>query len=301
MAGYDELDGVIWMDGQFVDWKDAKVHFLTHGLHYGSGVFEGMRAYNGSIFKLTQHNQRLIDSGKIMDMEIPYSVEEINEACYEVMERNNLSDAYVRPLAWRGSEMMAISSQLSTIHVGVAAWGNLKYAKGKEKGQGLRLMTSRWRRPASDSAPVNAKACGLYMICTLSKHAAESAGYDDALMLDYRGYVAEATGANIFFIDKDKALHTPTPDCFLNGITRQTAISLAEENGYKVNVRTIMPDELPKFEGCFITGSAAEITPISGIDNFTYGENEVAQHIVQLYHDLVRTPQPEFLERQNKS
>ena len=298
MAGYDEMDGVIWMDGEFVDWKDARVHFLTHGLHYGSGVFEGMRSYNGSIFKLTQHNQRLIDSAKIMDMKVPYSVEEINDACYEVLERNGLSDAYVRPLAWRGSEMMAISSQKSTIHVGVAAWGNLKYAKGKDKGQGLDLATSKWRRPAADSAPVHAKACGLYMIATLSKHAAETAGYDDALMLDYRGYVAEATGANIFFIDRDKVIHTPTPDCFLNGITRQTAIQLAQENGYKINVRTIMPDELAKFEGCFITGSAAEITSIAAIDDIEYGENDVVQHIMHLYYDLVRKPQPEYLERQ---
>ncbi len=297
MAGYDSLEGEIWMDGKFVDWKDAKVHFLTHALHYGSGVFEGMRAYNGSIFKLTDHMQRLIDGGKIMDMHIPYSVEELNDICYQVIERNNLKNAYVRPLAWRGSEMMAISSQRATIHVAVAAWGNLSYAKGKEEGRGLRLQTSKWRRPASESAPVHAKACGLYMICTLSKHTAESAGYDDALMLDYRGQVAEATGSNIFFVNRDNEIHTPTPDCFLNGITRQTVIKIAKDNGYKLIERAIMPDELATFEGCFLTGTAAEVIPVGAIDDINYQDHPVVQDLKQKYHDMVNQPQPEKIAR----
>ncbi|MGM0421777.1 MAG: branched-chain amino acid aminotransferase [Pseudomonadota bacterium] len=297
MAGFDSLEGQIWIDGEFLDWQDAKVHFLTHGLHYGSGVFEGMRAYNGSIFKLTEHNQRLIDSGKIMDMKIPYSVEELNTICYELLERNDLSSAYVRPLAWRGSEMMAISAQSSTIHVGIAAWGNIKYAKGKDEGRGLRLQTSKWRRPSSVSAPVNAKACGLYMICTLSKHEAESAGFDDALMLDYRGQVAEATGANIFFI-KDGEIHTPTPDCFLDGITRRTVIGLAEEAGYKVIERAIMPDEVAKFDECFITGTAAEVTAVSAIDNIEFNGGEIIPTLVKAYHELVLKPAPEKLARE---
>lgn len=297
MAGYDSLEGEIWIDGEFVDWKDANVHFLTHGLHYGSGVFEGMRAYNGSIFRLTDHMQRLIDGGKMMDMEIPYTVDELNDICYQVIERNNLTNAYVRPLAWRGSEMMAISSQKATIHVGVAAWGNIKYAKGKDEGRGLRLQTSKWRRSSPDTAPVHAKACGLYMTATLSKHTAESAGYDDALMLDYRGQVAEATGANIFFIDHDNVIHTPTPDCFLNGITRQTVIELAKDNGYTVNVRAITPDELARFDGCFITGTAAELTPVGAIDDIEYQDHAVVRDLKQKYHELVNQPQPEKIAR----
>lgn len=298
MAGFDSLEGQIWIDGKFIDWKDAKVHFLTHGLHYGSGVFEGMRSYNGSIFKLTAHNQRFIDSGKIMDMVIPYSVEELNNICYDVLERNDLPNAYLRPLAWRGSEMMAISAQNSTIHVGVAAWGNMKYSKGKDENRGLRLKTSKWRRPAADSAPVNAKACGLYMICTLSKHEAESAGFDDALMLDYRGLVAEATGANIFFI-KDNEIHTPTPDCFLNGITRQAVIGLARDAGYKIIERAIMPDEVAKFDGCFITGTAAEVTEISTIDNIELKGSEIISRLIDDFHALTQKPAPEKLARES--
>ena len=296
MAGFDQLEGKIWLDGRFVDWTDANVHFLTHGLHYGSGVFEGMRAYNGSIFKLTEHNERLLDSAKILDMHLPYSIEDLNNICYDVIEHNNLSDAYIRPLAWRGSEMMAISAQQSTIHLGIAAWGGIKYAKGKDEGRGLRLQTSKWRRPAPVSAPVHAKAAGLYMICTLSKHEAESAGFDDALMLDFRGQVAEATGANIFFI-KGNDIHTPLPDCFLNGITRQTIMGIAAEAGYNIIERAIMPDEIATFDECFITGTAAEVTPVAAIDNIEFKGGQTASELIKTYHEIVRQPGPEKIAR----
>ena len=296
MPSFDNLEGEIWINGQFVDWQDAKIHFLTHGLHYGSGVFEGMRAYSGSVFKLTQHNERLIKSAQIMDMDVPYSVEDLNDLTYQALERNGLQDAYIRPLVWRGSEMMAIGAQQASTNVAIAAWGGIKYSpKGAEEG--LKLRTSDYKRPPADSAPVHAKATGLYMICTLSKHAAERAGYDDALMLDYRGHVAEATGANIFFV-KDGELHTPTPDIFLNGITRQTAIEIAEAKGMTVHVRTILPEELSTMQECFITGTAAEISAVGSIDDIEYGVGPITRDIIQSYRDLVHQPAPEKLARE---
>ena len=296
MAGFDNLEGYIWIDGQFYDWKDAKVHFLTHGLHYASAVFEGIRSYAGSAFKLTQHNERLIKSAEIMDMKVPYSVEELNEVTYQVLEKNNLEDSYIRPLVWRGSEMMAISNQNATVHVGIAAWGGIKYSAKSAEG-GIKLKKVSWRRPDPKTAPVHAKASGLYMISTLSKHEAERAGCEDALMLDYQGNVAEASGANIFFL-KGGELHTPTPHCFLNGITRQTAIEIAEGMGIKVNVRTIKPEELPDMDECFITGTAAEITPVEQIEEIKYGVGENTRKIVEAYHDLVHQPAPEKLARE---
>ena len=295
MAGFDEMEGYIWMDGHFYDWKDAKVHFLTHGLHYASAVFEGVRAYNGSAFKLTEHNERLIKSAEIMDMDVPYTVAELNEVTYQVLEKNNLTNAYIRPLVWRGSEMMAIANRNSTVHVGIAAWGGIKYSAKSAEG-GIKLKSVSWRRPDPATAPVHAKASGLYMISTLSKHEAERADCQDALMLDYQGNVAEASGANIFFF-KDGELHTPTPHCFLNGITRQTAIQIAEDLGIKVNVRTITPDELTDMDECFITGTAAEITAVEQIDDITYGIGESSRKIIEAYHDLVHQPAPEKLAR----
>jgi branched-chain amino acid aminotransferase len=289
LTPYDDRDGFIWFDGKMVPWREAKVHMLTHALHYGSGVFEGIRAYGGNIFKLTEHSQRLIDGGKIMDMKIPYTLEQINQACLDVIKANNISDGYLRPLAWRGAEQMGVTAQQAKIHLAVAAWEWPNYFSAEAREKGIRIVTSRWRRPAADSAPVHAKACGLYMICTLSKHEAERAGYSDALMLDYRGQVAELTGANFFMI-RNGELHTPTPDCFLNGITRQTVIQLAKENGIKVIERAIMPDELKTAEECFATGTAAEVTPIGGIDALTFKVGPVTRLLREKYEALVRAP-----------
>jgi branched-chain amino acid aminotransferase len=270
---FDQREGVIWMNGEFVRWKDAKVHVLTHALHYGSAVFEGERAYGGEIFKLTEHSQRLIDSGHMLDLAIPYTVEEIDAACRETLKRQGFKDAYVRPIAWRGSEMMGVSAQGSKINVAIAIWQWPAYFDPTQLEKGIRLDLAEWRRPDPRTAPAKAKAVGLYMICTLSKHAAERKGYADALMLDWRGQVAECTGANIFFV-KDGEIHTPTADCFLDGITRRTVIDLARKRQIKVTERAIMPDELSGFEQCFITGSAAEVTPVGEIGpwRFTVGE-----------------------------
>ncbi|HBH89953.1 MAG TPA: branched-chain amino acid aminotransferase, partial [Hyphomonadaceae bacterium] len=267
MAPYDDRDGYIWMDGEFVPWRDTKVHLLTHALHYASSVFEGERAYNGVIFKSRQHSERLHNSAKIMGFDIPYTVDQIEDAKKEALARSGLESAYIRAIAWRGSEMMGVSAQQNTIHLAIAVWHWGDYFADKMKG--IRLTHAQWRRPAPDTAPCHAKAAGLYMICTLSKHAAEKDGYADALMLDYRGQVAEATGANIFFV-RDGAIHTPTPDCFLNGLTRQTVIGLAKERQIEVIERAIMPDELSTFSECFITGSAAEVTPVSEIGEHIY-------------------------------
>lgn len=275
MAGlpFDQREGVIWYNGEFVDWADAKVHVLTHGLHYGSCVFEGERAYGGKIFKLTEHTERLFESGRILGFEIPYTVEEIDAACIEILDRMSLVDAYVRPVAWRGSEMMGVSAQDNRINVAIAAWEWPSYFKPEERLKGIRLDMADYRRPDPKTAPCRSKAAGLYMICTLSKHAAEAKGYADALMLDYRGLVAEATGANVFFI-KDGEVHTPKPDCFLDGITRRTVIDLIKRRGVPVIERAIEPEELASFEQCFLTGTAAEVTPVSEIGpyNFTVGE-----------------------------
>lgn len=288
---YDDRDGVIWRDGHMVPWRDARVHVLTHGLHYASLVFEGERAYNGKIFKLAEHTQRLEDSAKILGFKLPYDAKTINEACYAVMKANNIVDGYIRPVAWRGSEMMAVSAQQTTIHMAIAAWSWPSYFAPELRQKGIRLKTGPYRRPAADTAPVHAKAAGLYMICTLSKHQVEQEGYTDALMLDYRGRIAEATGANIFFV-MDGKLHTPVPDCFLNGITRQTVIELAKKRGIPVIERGILPDELPKAQEAFLTGTAAEVTPIGSIDHHTFTVGAISKRLMEDYDALVREKVP---------
>ncbi|MAN90093.1 branched-chain amino acid aminotransferase [Hyphomonas sp. UBA5107] len=284
MSAYDDRDGYIWMDGEIVPWRDSKVHVLTHALHYASSVFEGERAYSGKIFRSLDHSKRLHNSAEIMGFKIPFSVDQVEQAKTEALAKSGLESAYVRALAWRGSEMMGVSAQNNTIHLAVAVWHWGDYFADKMKG--IRLTHAKWRRPAPDTAPCHAKAAGLYMICTLSKHAAERDGYADALMLDYRGQVAEATGANIFFV-RDGALHTPTPDCFLNGLTRQTAIKLARERGIEVIERAIFPDELSTFSECFITGSAAEITPVAEIGEHVYKPGQISETLVNDYTALV--------------
>ncbi|WP_181703242.1 branched-chain amino acid aminotransferase [Chthonobacter albigriseus] len=279
---FDDRDGVIWFDGKFVDWRDAKVHVLTHGLHYASAVFEGERAYGGEIFKLKEHTDRLIESGRILGFEIPYSAEVINEASRETLKRMNLVDGYIRPIAWRGSEMMGVSAQNNTIHLAIAAWAWPSYFNPEERLKGIRLDIAEYRRPDPKTAPSRSKAAGLYMICTISKHAAEAKGYADALMYDYRGYVAEATGANVFFV-KDGELHTPTPDCFLNGITRQTVVDLARRAGIKVVERHIMPEELSTFTECFICGTAAEVTPVAEIGPHSYKPAAITKTLLDAY------------------
>lgn len=289
MIPYDDRDGFIWCDGKMVPWREAKVHFLSHTLHYGSGVFEGLRSYGGTIFKLKEHGERLLEGCKIMDMKITYTLEDITRACQEAVEANKISDAYIRPLVWRGAEQMGLSAQLGKIHLTIAAWEWPNYFNAESREKGIRLKTSRWRRPAPDTAPVHAKACGLYMICTLSKHEAENAGFTDSLMLDYRGRVAELTGAN-FFMVRNGEIHTPEPDCFLNGITRRTVIALAGKNGIKVHERAIMPDELKTIDECFATGTAAEVTPIGGIDDRAYTVGPVTRLLRDEYEKLVRMP-----------
>lgn len=286
MIPYDDRDGFIWFDGALVPWREAKVHFLTHALHYGSGVFEGLRTYGGKIFKLKEHSERLLEGCKMMDMKISYSLEDLNNACLATVKANNITDGYIRPLAWRGAEQMGVSGQLTKTHFAVAAWEWPSYFSAEAMEKGISLKTSRWRRPAPDNAPVHAKACGLYMICTLSKHEAENAGYTDALMLDYRGRVAELTGANFFMI-KGGELHTPEADCFLNGITRRTVIDLARQNGIKVHERAIMPDEIKTADECFATGTAAEVTPIGKIDDISYKVGATTKLLVQKYAELV--------------
>ena len=289
MAGpaYDDRDGHIWYDGEMVPWRDAKVHLLTHTLHYGSGVFEGVRMYGGEIFKLTEHTERLFGSAEIMGFEIPYTVEQVNQACIDACKINNITDGYLRPLAWRGSEMMGVAAQSNTIHVAVAAWEWPSYFSPEARSKGISLKTSKWRRPAANTAPVHAKACGLYMIATLSKHDAEKDGFTDSLMLDYRGHVAEATGANIFMEMGDGKLHTPTPDCFLDGITRRTVIDLAKARGIEVVERTIMPEELANVTQVFLTGTAAEVTPVGAIDEHTYTVGDITKTLRADYEKLV--------------
>lgn len=286
-ASFDNMDGKIWMDGEFVEWTDAQVHVLTHAMHYGSSVFEGQRAYNGKIFKLEEHTDRLFASAEILGMKITQSKQEINEACNKLLEINNLVDAYCRPVVWRGSEMMGVAAQKNTIHAAVAVWEWPSYFGPEARMKGLRLEISKWRRPAPDTIPTNAKAAGLYMICTLSKHAAEANGYDDSLMFDYRGQIAEATGANIFFV-KDGELHTPTPDCFLDGITRRTVIDLAKKRGLNVIERAIFPDEMAGFEQAFLTGTAAEVTPLAEIGDYNFEVGEITKELMLDYDALVR-------------
>jgi branched-chain amino acid aminotransferase len=287
-APFDNRPGEIWMNGEFIPWSDAQLHVLSHALHYASSVFEGERAYGGKIFKLREHTERLFRSAEILDMKIPYTVEEIDNACMELLERQGLKDAYVRPVAWRGSEMMGVSAQTTRINVAIAIWEWPSYFDAEQRLKGIRLDMAKWRRPDPATAPSEAKAAGLYMICTLSKHAAERAGYADALMLDYRGRVAEATGANVFFV-KNGELHTPTPDCFLNGITRQTVMGLARDRQIKINERAIMPEEMATFEECFIVGTAAEVTPVSEIGPYKFTVGNIT---TTLMNDYMATVQP---------
>ncbi|MGE8943595.1 branched-chain amino acid aminotransferase [Leptospira interrogans] len=287
LVPYHDRDGFIWMDGKLVPWREANVHLLTHGLHYASAVFEGERAYGGEIFKLTEHSERLVTGARNMDFEIPYTVAEIDAACREVVKANNLVDCYVRPIAWRGSEQMGVSAQLAKIHLAIAAWDWGSYFDPKERLRGIRLTHAQYCRPDPRTAPAKTKAAGLYMICTLEKHRAEKAGYADALMLDWRGHVAECTGANIFFV-KDGALHTPTPDCFLDGITRRTVIDLAKKRGIEVIERTIMPEELSSFSECFIVGTAAEVTPVREIGENQYQPGRISETLLNDYMAAVQ-------------
>ena len=283
---YDDRDGLIWFNGELKEWRDTKVHILTHALHYASSVFEGQRAYGGEIFKLNEHSQRLRKSAEILGFEIPYSVEEINQACNDVMKANNLVDCYVRPIAWRGSEQMGVSAQNNRINLAVAAWEWGSYFPIEERLKGIRIDIAKYRRPDPLTAPVHAKAAGLYMICTIEKHRAEAAGYSDAMMYDWQGRVAECTGANIFFV-KDGVIHTPIADCFLDGITRRTVIGLAKKRGLEVIERRIMPDELDGFSECFITGSAAEVTPVSEIGPHSFTPSDISKNLMQDYMDEV--------------
>jgi branched-chain amino acid aminotransferase len=287
LVPYDDRDGWIWFDGRFVPWRDAKVHVLTHGLHYASAVFEGERMYAGEIFHLSEHTRRLFRSAEILDFEIPYTLAEIDQACKDTCARNGLEDCYVRPIAWRGSEVMGVSAQDSKIHVAVAAWEWPSYFDPAEKARGIRLTWAKYRRPSPETAPTASKAAGLYMICTISKHAAEREGYADALMLDWRGLVAEATGANVFFV-RDGVLHTPTPDCFLDGITRRSVMQLAREKGFEIVERHIEPAELSTFSECFITGSAAEVTPVSEIGEYRFIPGNISLALMDDYARLVR-------------
>lgn len=284
---FDDRDGVIWFDGKLVPWREAKVHVLTHGLHYGSSVFEGERAYGGKIFKSREHSERLHRSAETLGMQIPFTPEQIDAAKMEVLKANNMQDAYLRPVAWRGSEMMAVSAQKSTIHVAIAAWEWPSMFNPEIKAKGIRLCWAKYKRPSPETEPVHSKAAGLYMICTISKHDAEAKGYQDALMLDYRGYLAEATGANLFLVINGE-IHTPTADCFLNGITRQTVIQLAKDAGYTVIERHIMPEELSKAQEVFLTGSAAEITPVGEIEGQTFTPAAVTHALMAAYEKATR-------------
>ena len=284
---FDDRDGWIWFNGEIVPWRDAKIHVLTHGLHYGSCVFEGERAYGGKIFKTTEHSQRLRKSAEIMDFEVPYSVEELNAAKDKVVELNGGGDQYVRPVAWRGSEMMAVSAQHNKIHVAIATWGWPSMFDPETKMKGIKLDIAEFRRPDPACAPVHAKAAGLYMICTISKHKAEKKGYADAMMLDWQGRVAECTGANIFFT-RDGAIHTPIADCFLNGITRQTVIALAKDQGFEIIERRIMPEELSTFNECFIVGSAAEVTPVAEIGPYKFTPGNISRTLMDAYTNAIR-------------
>ena len=285
--GYDDRDGTIWLDGKLIPWREANVHVLTHALHYASSVFEGLRCYGGKPFALKRHSERLIRSADIMGFEIPYSLDEIMQACRDTLADSGLADAYMRPFAWRGSEQMGVAAQKAKIHLAIACWSWGAYFGEEALAKGLKLDIASWRRPAPYTAPTEAKAAGLYMICTLSKHQAAARGYDDAMMLDWRGQVAEATGANIFFW-KDGELHTPTPDCFLNGITRQTVIELARKRGVKVVERAIWPEELGDFQQCFLTGSAAEVTPVGSIGPWKFEVGEETRKMMAEYASHVR-------------
>ncbi len=284
---FDDRDGVIWFDGEMVPWRDAQVHVLSHALHYASCVFEGERAYSGRIFKLSEHTERLFDSAAQLDMEIPYTPAEIDTACNELIKRQEIVDGYVRPVVWRGSEMMGVSAQAAKTHVAIATWPWPNLFGDDRLDSGIRMKTSKWRRPAPNTAPVKAKAAGLYMICTLSRHSVEPEGYDDALMLDWRGQVAESTGANIFLV-QDGVIHTPTPDCFLDGITRRTVMALARERGHEVIERVIMPEDLAHADEIFLTGTAAEVTPVGEIDEHNYQVGPITRQLMDDYEAEVR-------------
>ena len=288
MIPYDKRSGKIWYNNELVDWQEVKLHVLSHGLHYGSCVFEGLRVYDEEIFKLEEHTDRFFYSAKRLDIKIPYSKDEINQATKKLVSVQNVQNGYIRPFAWRGSEMMAVSAQNTKIHVAIATWEWGTYFDPELKLKGIKLNISKWRRPAPNTIPWDTKASGLYMICTLSKHEAERQGYSDSLMLDHEGNVAEATGANIFFKDKNGDLHTPIPDSFLDGITRRTAIEIAKSKNINVNERKISPDELSNFVGCFLTGTAAEITPVSKISNHEYKVCNVILDLSESYDKLVR-------------
>lgn len=284
---FDKREGVIWYNGEMVPWNDAKVHVLTHGLHYASCVFEGERAYGGEIFKSTEHSERFRTSAELIDFEIPYSPEELDAAKAQVLKANNLKDAYVRPVAWRGSEMMAVSAMHNKVHVAIATWEWPSMFDPATKMKGIKLDIAKYRRPDPATAPCHAKAAGLYMICTISKHAAERKGLADAMMLDWQGRVAECTGANIFFT-RDGAIHTPIADCFLDGITRRTVIDLAKRRGFEVIERRIMPEDLPDFVECFITGTAAEVTPVAEIGPYTFQPGNISRTLMEDYMAEVR-------------
>ncbi|MEO1331295.1 MAG: branched-chain amino acid aminotransferase [Pseudomonadota bacterium] len=286
-VSYSDRDGWIWMDGEMKPWREATTHVLTHALHYASSVFEGERAYDGKIFESRLHSERLAQSAAALSFSLPVSVEELDQIKQEVMEKNGLLDAYIRPVAFRGSEMMGVSAQNNKIHLAIAAWEWGAYY-GDAMQKGARLDMARWRRPEPATIPCSAKAAGLYMICTLSKHEAEAKGYSDAMMKDYRGYVAEATGANVFFV-RDGVVHTPLPDCFLNGITRQTVIKLLEQDGIEVVERHIEPEELEGFQQCFLTGTAAEVTPVSEIGPYTFEIGELTRDLMKAFSKHVRS------------
>ena len=283
---FDNRDGVIWMNGKFVEWRHANVHVLNHGLHYASCVFEGLRIYNGKIFKLDEHIERLFKSAKILDLDIPYNYKEVTDISKEIIVKQNVSDGYVRPVVWRGSEMMAISAKKGSTNLAIAAWEWPSYFSPKKLLEGIKLNVSKWLRPSPESAPTDSKAAGLYMICSLSKHEAEKLGFDDALMLDYRGYVAEATGANIFFV-KENELFTPLADCFLNGITRQTVIEIAQENNITVHERHFELDFLKTCDEVFLTGTAVEITPVSSIKEFNFEERKLTKFLISEFKKKV--------------
>ena len=286
-AAYDNREGLIWMDGKLIDWKAANIHILTHAMHYASSVFEGERCYNGKIFKSRKHSERLKYSAESIDFEIPYSIDEIEAAKNKVLAENNLEEAYVRAIAWRGAgEDMGVASAKNPVRLAIAAWEWGAYY-GEAKMKGAKLDISKWKRPSPETIPCDAKAAGLYMICTMSKHAAEAKGCSDAMMFDYRGYIAEATGANIFFV-KDGEVHTPKPDCFLNGLTRQTVIEMLEERNVKVHERHIQPGELESFEQCWLTGTAAEITPVGEIGDYNFEVGNLTRDISDSYEKLVR-------------
>jgi len=285
---FDKRSGKIWFNGQLVNWSDVKIHVLSHGLHYASCVFEGERVYDGEIFKLEEHTERLFHSASRLGFEIPYSQESLNKACRDIVAAQKVKNGYVRPVVWRGSEMMAISAQKTKIHVAIATWEWGSYFDPNLKLKGIKLDISKWRRPAPDTIPWDTKASGLYMICTLSKHEAEKKGFTDSLMLDYQGNVAEATGANVFFKTKDNELHTPIPDSFLDGITRRSVIEIAKSKNIKIVERKIKPEELSKFVGCFLTGTAAEVTPVSQIDDYKFTVCNFIKDLSDSYQALVR-------------